>query len=163
MPKFDSDIDTDSTLQAKCFSAMRIAKEIILQKGDPQGDLAVSVKDLEQVLFSAQLEKATVLIESYTNLIANLKEMENQVLHHETSLRPIGLQVATANSVSPIHLEWSYHNPDSIFLIEYAKFDDSILPDWRVYSKTRCTSYNIRGLQQGKSYWFRISALAPTI
>lgn len=161
MSEQTSTTKNDQSLQARCFSALRLAKDKLVDKGDAEGDLAWSVERLEKVLFSAETGKSSLLLECFLDLIYVLKKMEKQILREDALLRPIGLQVATANSISPIRLEWNYHNPNSLFVIEYASFDETNKPDWRVYSKTRSMSFTIRGLQQGKVYWFRISALSP--
>jgi len=135
----------------------------MLLKTGSRSELNASVERLESVLFSAEKGHSALLLECFIDLMVALKKMEKQTPRMDTSLRPIGLQVATANNIAPIHLEWNYHSPNSLFVIEYANFEESNKPDWRVYSKTRSTSFTVRGLPKGKAYWFRISALPTAV
>jgi hypothetical protein len=153
----------EQSLQVRCISALREARESLLQKKGRLEELKWSVDRLENVLFSADKGKPGLLLECFIDLVFVLKGMEKSFSAENAPMRPIGLQVATANSILPIHLEWNYHDPNSLFVIEYANFEETNKPDWRVYSKTRSTSFTVRGLQQGQAYWFRISALAAAI
>jgi hypothetical protein len=153
----------DKSLQVKCIAALRSARKSLLQKKGRFDELKWSVDRLENVLFSAEKGRPGVLLECFIDLVFVLKGMEKGFSSENAPLRPIGLQVATANNILPIRLEWNYHDPNSLFVIEYANFEESNKPEWRVYSKTRSTSFTVRGLQQGKAYWFRISALATAI
>jgi hypothetical protein len=160
---------TNQSLQVRCISALRSAREYflpaesILQNSDKLDKLSWSAERLENVLFSADTGKPGLLLECFIDLVFVLKEMKNKFFDEDALMRPIGLQVATANNILPIHLEWNYHNPNSLFVIEYANFEESNKTDWRVYSKTRSTSFTVRDLPQGQAYWFRISALAPIV
>jgi hypothetical protein len=159
----------NQSLQIRCISALRSARErFSSSEYQPQNigeldELVYSVERLEHVLFSADTGKSRLLFDCFMDLIFVLKEMKNQFLDKDASMRPIGLQVATANNIIPIQLEWNYHNPNSLFVIEYANFEETNKPDWRIYSKTRSTSFTVRDLPQGRAYWFRISALAPAV
>lgn len=151
------------SLQVRCISALRSAREGLHQKNERFDELLWSVERLENELFSAEQRNPVLLLKCYMDLIFILKGMEKSFSTESAPVRPIGLQVATANNILPIHLEWNYHDPNSLFVIEYANFETSNKPDWRVYSKTRSTSFTVRGLQQGQAYWFRISALTAAI
>jgi hypothetical protein len=159
----DTVTHTGQSLQARCFEALRVAHKKLSETRSNNTELNHLVVQLEDVLFSAEPSKPASILKCFIDLIFVLKEMENNISSDACSLRPIGLQVATSNSIIPIHLEWNYHNPNSIFVIEYAQFEESNKPEWRIYSKTRATSFTVRGLPKGKSYWFRISALAPAV
>lgn len=146
-------------LESRCFEVLRTIRQ---DENKTYGtSLDMMVERLERVLFSAKPVKRGRLLECYIDLVATMEEMNTSVSEKISSLRPIGLQVATSNNVIPIQLEWNYDHPNSLFVIEYAQFEDSNQPEWKVYSKTNSTSFTVRGLPKGKSYWFRISALAP--
>ncbi|MCZ4409975.1 fibronectin type III domain-containing protein [Cryomorphaceae bacterium 1068] len=153
----------EHSLQVRCISALRSAREGLHQKNDRLDALLWSVERLENELFSAEQGSPGFLLECYIDLIFILKGMEKSFPTESTPMRPIGLQVATANNILPIHLEWNYHDPNSLFVIEYANFEEANKPEWQVYSKTRSTSFTVRGLQKGQAYWFRISALATAM
>jgi len=163
MPEQNTKINSNQTIESNCIVALRLGKKKLLEKGALSTDLKDSIDQLEKVLFSAETNSSSLLIECYMNLMFVLKNMENKFPDHTAPMRPIGLQVATANNIAPIHLEWSYHNPNSLFVIEYANFEETSKPDWRIFSKTRSTSFTVRGLPKGKAYWFRISALATAV
>lgn len=159
--------NSDQSLQVRCIATLRTARlyfessERLNHNMDKLEELSWAVERLEHVLFSADIGKSALLLECYIDLVFVLKKMENQFFVDDSFKQPIGLQVATVNNLLPIHLEWNSHDPNSLFIIEYANYENANKPEWRVYSKTRSTSYTVRGLQQGKAYWFRISALAP--
>lgn len=152
---------SNQSLKVRCISALREARKKLRERNNLD-DLLLLVEELEDVLFSAETKPPGTLLECYVNLTFALKNMETQPLNTGASMRPIGLQVATSNNIVPIHLEWNYHHPDSLFVIEYANFEDT-KPNWRVYRKTRSTSFTVRDLPLGKAYWFRISALASAV
>jgi hypothetical protein len=154
---------TEQSLQVRSIAALRAAREILTQKRDRLDELKWAIERLENILFSANNERPGLLLECYMDLVFVLKGMEKRISASNTPTRPIALQIATANSILPIHLEWNYHDPNSLFVIEYANFEEANKPNWQVYSKTRSTSFTVRGLQQGQAYWFRISALAAAV
>lgn len=158
-----SHISQNKSLEIRCISALRLAKQRMQLEIDNRCELSASVDRMERVLFSAEKVHSALLLECFVDLMVALKKMEKQTSRTDTSLRPIGLQVATANNIAPIHLEWNYHSPNSLFVIEYANFEETNKPDWRIYSKTRSTSFTVRGLPKGKAYWFRISALPTAV
>ncbi|MGB6035634.1 MAG: fibronectin type III domain-containing protein [Cryomorphaceae bacterium] len=153
----------EHSLQVRCIAALRSARETLLEKGDRLDELKWSVERLENILFSADEEKPGLLLECYIDLVFALKGMEKSISTPNAPKRPIALQIATANSILPIHLEWNYHDPNSLFVIEYANFEEANKPAWRVFSKTRSTSFTVRGLEKGQAYWFRISAMAAAV
>jgi|GEM_PF-5759727 len=153
----------DQSLQIKCIDVLRSARNILLQKKDEFDELKRSVEKLEDALFSADNKKPGLLLECYLDLVFVMKEMEKSTSTLNAPKRPIALQIATANSVLPIHLEWNYHDPNSLFLIEYANFEEANKPAWRAFSETRSMSFTVRGLEKGQAYWFRISAMADVV